>query len=80
MKRYESEQGPTLGIGGKYSYVSELEDFSLGYYESNNECNYKIDCLSNQYTFPTTNTLSYLYVRYGGIDKKFGYKKMNYQI
>ena len=77
VKRYEGDQGPVLGVYRENNSFGPVtsDTFSLSYTPMGQICQYRVTQNGTYYIFPATDTLTYLVVRYGMEDKKFGYKK-----
>ncbi len=76
VKKYESSLGPELGVyrGDDFGPITS-DTFSLSSTPSNAICIYTIMVKGDEYILSENNPIAYLAVRYGGVDKMFGYKK-----
>lgn len=76
-KIYESILGPKLGVyreGGNFGPIT-TDTFTLSLMPSNEMCRYTIMVKGDDYILSENNPTDYLVVRYGGVDKMFGYEK-----
>lgn len=81
-KIYESILGPKLGVyreGGNFGPIT-TDAFTLSLTPSNVMCMYEIKVKGDDYILSENNPMDYLVVRYGGVDKLFGYKKKDKKV
>lgn len=75
-KKYESILGPKLGVYREGNFGPTTTDaFTLSLMPSNEMCMYTIKVKGDEYILSENNPMDYLVVKYGGVDKMFGYKK-----
>lgn len=75
-KIYESILGPKLGVyrGDDFGPITS-DAFTLSLMPSNAMCMYEIKVKGDEYILSENNPTDYLVVKYGGVDKMFGFKK-----
>lgn len=75
-KIYESILGPKLGVyrGDDFGPIT-TDAFTLSLTPSNVMCMYEIKVKGDEYILSENNPTNYLVVKYGGVDKMFGFKK-----
>ena len=80
-KIYESILGPKLGVYREGNFGPITSDaFTLSLMPSNEMCRYTIVVKGDDYILSENNPIDYLVVKYGGVDKMFGFKKKDKKV